>query len=380
MNTPDKDSKLRHGRKRLPLTWHRIIRNWPVLAWLLAIAAAFWIYGRSARFGNITGTVDSVVEAVAPLDTARLISIDVELGQRVKAGQILARLDTTVLDAEIAESELSRVETEGSMARDMLQMVRQFEAAVKEAESLLAQTRMEQQGAQGELDQLKKEYSRLLPLIEKRTVTEDAVAEIRPRMAALEEMIKSYPGLIAIAEERLQSAARDRDQLIEWIGAKEGEDIADAIARRMRERTDVLEESRAFHERERNNYLLRAAKDGIVASIWGDPGEVIVAGMPVIRIVQEKSSQVVGYLPEVYASSMQVGQKAWVWRNSGGSRNRIPAEVTAVSPEVNDLPTRLSPFANQIVRGRRVVLKLLEENDLVPGESVQIRTVGGRWF
>ncbi|MGD9873537.1 MAG: HlyD family secretion protein [Kiritimatiellia bacterium] len=380
MNATDMISKDQHGRKRLGLTWHRVIRNWPVLAWLLAIAAACFLYGRSARFGNLTGTVDSVVEAVAPLDTARLISIDVELGQHVKAGDILARLDTTVLDAELAEYEVARVESEGSMARDMLQMIRQFETAVKEAESLLAQTRMEQQGARGELDQLKKEYSRLLPLIEKRTVTEDAVAEIRPRMAALEEMTKSYPGLISIAEEQLQSARRDRDQLIEWIGMKKGEDIADAIARKMQARTDVLEESRAFRERERNNYVLRAANDGIVATIWGDPGEVIAAGIPVIRLVQEKSSRVLGYLPEVYVDSMKVGQKAWVWRNSSGSGSRVPAEVVAVSPEVNDLPTRMSPFANQIVRGRRVVLKLLKENDLVPGESVQIRTDSGRWF
>ncbi|MDD3605051.1 MAG: HlyD family efflux transporter periplasmic adaptor subunit [Kiritimatiellae bacterium] len=352
---------------------NRFLRQWPLLFWAVAIAASVFLYNRTARFGNILGAVETVVEELAPVETARLLSIEVVRGQHVRAGQIIARLDTTLVDVELAEVEVSRAQAENDMTRDMLQTVRQIETAVKEAEAFLSENRLQQQSAQGELDELNREYDRLEKMMAKQMVTEEVLADIRPRIAALEVMVKMYPDLITVAEEREASALRDREQLIKWIRPQDGEDVAGAASRKLQDMQALLDAVRDLQQRKLRFYELKATKDSVVSAIFNEPGEVIAAGAPVIRLVQEKPSRVIGFLPEAHVASMREGQEAWVWRKSV-RRHLVSAVVETVSPEVDALPGRVSPIRAATVRGRRVVLRLTGEHDFIPGESVQIRT------
>ena len=130
---------------------------------------------------------------------------------------------------------------------------------------------------------------------------------------------------------------------------------------------------------QREQYSLRAAKDGIVSEIFYSTGDVVNAGEPVMRLVSENSDRVVGFLPEIHIGRMFVGQETRISRRAAHGRS-IPAIVESISPDVRALPGRISPIGGQTLRGRRVVLRITDpEAHLIPGETVRIQRSMSRW-
>jgi HlyD family secretion protein len=125
---------------------------------------------------------------------------------------------------------------------------------------------------------------------------------------------------------------------------------------------------------------LKASRDGVVSRILLRPGDVVPAGTPIVRIVSPSSNRIYGFIPEPRpAYHLHVGDTALVWRRAHGDR-KFRAVVTAIEPEFDPLPGRVSPIQGQPLRGRRVVVDLLEPHDLVPGETVQLSGWAGmRW-
>jgi len=72
------------------------------------------------------------------------------------------------------------------------------------------------------------------------------------------------------------------------------------------------------------------------------------------------------------------GLEVTVWRQGDGT-DQHPGIVDSVSPEVQTLPGQVSPIRSQVVRGRRFMIRLLGEHDLLPGETVQIASGSPAW-
>ena len=56
--------------------WSRIKNQWPVVIWLLAIVAGIILYCHGGQFGGMSGVVEAVREEIAPLENARIKTID----------------------------------------------------------------------------------------------------------------------------------------------------------------------------------------------------------------------------------------------------------------------------------------------------------------
>ena len=83
--------------------------------------------------------------------------------------------------------------------------------------------------------------------------------------------------------------------------------------------------------------------------------------------------RVVGFLPESDLSAVAIGTPAKIYPTvSLRETGVISGRVAQISPAVYSLPERASPIRGQVVRGRRVVLELDEEANLIPGETVSI--------
>ena len=118
------------------LWWRKIKRNWPFMIWLAVLAFILLFYSRTQRYGRSCGMMEVIDEAVVPLETARLTSLAVMTGQHVKAGDVLAQMDTSLIDSEIAIQEnmlRDARETSTTYQRQMVASVDQAEAAVKSA-------------------------------------------------------------------------------------------------------------------------------------------------------------------------------------------------------------------------------------------------------
>ena len=65
-----------------------------------AAAVLMWLFGRESEV-RFRGIVDSGAENVGPVEAARIVSIEVEPGQRVKAGDVLVRFDDKRMAAAV---------------------------------------------------------------------------------------------------------------------------------------------------------------------------------------------------------------------------------------------------------------------------------------
>ena len=88
--------------KRIPLI---------VALLILAGGAAWWLFGRRPvqRELVLYGDVDLRQVELAFNDSERIAAVLVQEGDRVKRGQVLARLDTNRLEPEVAEAEATAV-------------------------------------------------------------------------------------------------------------------------------------------------------------------------------------------------------------------------------------------------------------------------------
>jgi multidrug resistance efflux pump len=430
--------------KRGRLTWHprlvgaRILRSWPLAIWLAAAIAAAALYSKHARFGGMTGVLMTVAEPVAPLATARLVSLAVERGEPVKAGQLLATMDTSLVDAAIAIDEARLLEAEGAIAgyqqnilvllhdfdkavtdaeeriaeakerqQDMVRLLRQSDAAVLSAEIKLLDLAAEEKRDMAELAELQAELQRRETLLSKRLTDEQNARELRPAIAALSPTVAAYPSLrdalkrqleasqrqrdgikdsleafpelMKTHEKRLAEASQKRDEARKWLRLADDEDASAAIQRKMATRSAILKANNARLALKRNAYVLRATRDGVVSRIFHEAGDVIAAGEPILRLVGQRSNRIVGFLPEIHLTDLSVGQEVSVWRGTG-SGAKVTAVVRSIAPEVQSLPGRVSPIPGEPLRGRRVILSIVNDHDFVPGETVQVRAEGADWL
>lgn len=360
----------------------RILRCWPFLVWASAIGVVLYLQSEVVQYGIITGVVYTDEQTVAPPDTARLEEVPVAVGDRVKAGDVLARMDTSLLDAEIATEEALALEDEETFARyqeSILRMARQFGADVTDAEADLAGDRLGQMQAEAELAELRRELHRREGLLSKRLIREEEVAILRPQIAALDKAVAAYPELIAIRRRAVETAKAERLNMRQWLRLGEGESVSDAIERKRKIRSLTLGGMVDVRKKARDRYILRAAQDGEVSRVYYVPGETVTAGDPVVRIVKTDRSHVVGFLRETQYMTVKVGQVVSVWREAENRKQQSSGVVVSVSPDIQWLPELVSPIAGQQVRGRRIKIRLTDEHALLPGETVQIVPDARTW-
>jgi len=353
----------------------RLKSGWPFLVWLGAVCVLAYLFLFRTQVGTLTGVVDTVAEPVAAIETARLADIMVTIGERVKAGQILAHMDTAVVDAEIQQIDAEIQEAEnsiGNFERQTLGTIRTFEDAIKDAQAAIEDLKRQTDRDTALLSQMKEQQSRYDDLFDRKLIDAAAAHALKPSIAALERELEAYPAMMAVEERRLDDSIEARRQLYNSLQLRDGEAIQGALQRRAEDQKAILEAAREARVSRRNTYTLRATRDGIVSRIFHHPGHIVPGGEPILRLIMENSRMVIGFLPEVHLTSILPNQRAYVWRH-GGTGDPIPAHVVTIAPEVDNLPARMSPLSTQMLRGRRVIFEIEENHDLVPGETVQIR-------
>lgn len=381
-------SKRKERKFKRPRMWshprlliRQLLRRWPLLVWLAAILVILYLQSEVVQYGNLAGVVYSREQDVAPPETARIASIDVEMGQVVQVGDVLVRMDTSLIDARIEAAKALAIEDEETISRyqeSILRMARQFETAVTDARTTLMSVTMEQMQSQAELAALRRELQRREGLLEQRLIREEEVAILRPQIAALAKAVEAYPELIAAHEDALDSAKSELVDMRKWLRLEEGETISDAIARKRDIRIAVLANEARVLELQRESYTLTASQAGEVARMNHSEGEVVTAGDPVLRIVSPDARFVIGFLKESQLASVAVGDTVSVWRR-GNERDRVNGVVESLAPEVRGLPGVAVPLPGQVIRGRRMMVRLTEDHNLIPGESVQIVSGAPSW-
>lgn len=371
-------------RTHLGARIYKILRRWPILVWGLLILVTLFFYARSQRFVGITGVVDTPSEPVAALKTARLVELYVKLGDVVKAGDRLAQMDSTAISAELAQTETAMAQASSTLKSyeaTFLTLVRSFDATVRDSQAKLEAERQALIQAKAQLAELQKEQTRREGLNAKGLMTVSQITELKPQLATLSQQVKvSFPAQIELYSNQLADAEASRKSLRDTMGVTEDGDVMKALQKETDARLAIMQTEIDMKKAELAACTLRATGPGTVSQIYATPGDVIPAGQSVMKVVGDVSDTVIGFLHEIHLASMNIGDNAYITRETGGKP--ALARVVSISPEIDTLPGRLTALDGQAVRGRRVIFKLRQSdvNRFLPGETVNIRSVSPFWF
>jgi RND family efflux transporter MFP subunit len=244
-----------------------------------------------ARGTVVTGTLAAEDQVVLSLKvTGRLSEIAVDLGSRVRRGQIIAHLDPT----------------------DFRLRVRQAEATLQQARARLGLA------PDGTDDRVDPEHTPL----------------VRQAHAMLDEARRSSDRMVTLWERQL-IARSELDAATATLQVAEGR-YQDAIEE-VRNRQAVLAERRSDLAIARQQLIdseLRAPLDGAVRQRHVSAGEYLAAGSPVVTLVRMHPLRLRLAVPERVAASVRVGQPVSV--RVEGDPTEYRGQVARLSPAINE--------------------------------------------
>ncbi len=255
-----------------------------------------------AGFTSGNGRIEATEIDVATKIPGRIKDILVQEGEFVRAGQILARMDTTTLEAQ-------RRESEAQLQRALI--------AVQTAESLLAQREAEKNAAiavleqrDAERDAAQQRLARSVVLAPRNAIAKQTLDDDRARYKGAQAAVHAAQAEVAAATAAVAAA---RSNII-----NEKASVAAMHATIERIQADI------------DDCVLTSPRDGRVQYRVAEPGEVLPSGGRVISLVDLSDVYMVFYLPTREAGQVALGAEARIVLDAA-PEYVIPATVSFVS-------------------------------------------------
>ncbi len=211
----------------------------------------------------------------------RLVEVTVREGDRVEAGQIVARLDASEVEARLREAE----------------------ATLHQAEQLLAEARALERQRESELVFAIHELERAASLGERGFTPSQVVELRRTQKATAEAALAAARAGVARAEAAIAAARATVERI----------------------KTDLAE------------YTLRAPRAGRVQYRLAEPGEVLAPGARVIAILDLEDVFMTVFVPTSVAGRLRYGAPARIVFDAA-PQFVVPAEVSFVASEAQFTP------------------------------------------
>lgn len=341
-------------------------------------AAAVWLMRDPVFSSPVPAQVIARDFRIAAVETGRLATVLVAPGQHVTGGQAIARLDTSVLEREIAagEARLRQLNSETHASTVELEVAgyeteRSFQADVENAHTDLETARATYAQQSAELKQVREDHERQTQYIKEGLVRRDRFDELELRLKTLEKATAEWPSRIEVLTSRHHAA---KVRLSEWrlkYSGNSAEAAKEARVQPVRRRVaEQIETLRVLRVRLENARIIAPA-DGEIISVLAQPGDVVRAGDPFVILTGSGVRQVIAYVSEREGRVLQPGHGANLHRRTM-NRTRFPSRVVRVADTVSPFPPRFWPSPQVALYGREVVLELPPEASLDPGEALDV--------
>jgi len=287
-------------------------RKWSWLLYGVAIAAGAyagyvaWFAGDrldlGAGFASANGRIEGVEIDVAAKTAGRVTAVLVDEGEFVKAGDVLAHMDTAVLTAQLREAQAQ---------------VRQAESAVKVAHSQVTQRESEKAAAeavvaqrQAELDLSQKRLARTESLAKQSATSEQQLDEDRAAYHRAVAALNAAKAQVAAAAAAILTA---KSQI---IGSEASAEALKATIDRIQADID--------------DSALKAPRDGRVQYRVAQPGEVLNPGGIVLNLLHVGDVYMTFFLPTAEAGRVALGSEVRLVLDAA-PQYVIPAKVSFVA-------------------------------------------------
>jgi membrane fusion protein YbhG len=306
----------------------------------------------------VSGRIEGDDSAVAAKTMGRIREITVREGDEVQAGQVIAVLDDEQIRAreQQAAATVRQAEARVRLAQHQItvlnEQVRQnqigvdqsrgdAQGKVSEAEGRLAAAEAQLAQAEASHAQAKWDREAFARLFQRELIAEQEARRAQSNeeaqaavVAAARRQVEAARGSLMAARANLANPAIRASQ----VAAVQGQilqaqaDIAAAQAEAERARAQ-LEEARA----NRQDLRIIAPFAGTVATRTAEPGEVVMAGTPVITLLNMSEVYLRAFVPEGQIGRVRVSQPARIFLDSAPTKP-IEAYVLRVDPQASFTP------------------------------------------
>lgn len=304
---PLPDTAIEHSGRRRPSRRTLIIIAVAIMA-LLAVTVATRGFGLAGRGGadglTLYGNVDIREVDMAFRVPGRIAGIAVDEGVRVRRGQLLASLDTAILEARIGQADAQVMQARAELAKlrngSRAEDIAQARARVDAARALQANARSD--------------YERRRPLVASGAISRDLWAQtVADRDRAAAQLMEAREALLL-----LESGARVEDKAAAEAG------LGAAEAARRSAATD-LKDSR-----------LLAAVDGTVITRAREPGAIVQPGETILTLSIDRPLRIRAYIAEPQLGRISPGMKVLV--TADGNPRTYHGTIGYISPKAEFTP------------------------------------------
>ncbi|WP_024506276.1 HlyD family efflux transporter periplasmic adaptor subunit [Bradyrhizobium sp. ARR65] len=261
-------------------------KRWLTALLVLVLAAGGYFAWQKLGGGNLppgiasgNGRIEATEIDIASKTAGRIQDILVREGDFVTAGQILARMDTAQLNAQLrqAKAQLRRASIGIDTAKSV---VTQREAEKKSAVAVITQRN-------AELDTAERKFQRSSQLIRTNAVSQQTFDDDRAAAEGATAAVAAAEAQLAASEAAISSAQA------QVVDAQAAVDAAKATIESI--------------EADINDSTLRAPRDGRVQFRVAQPGEVLAAGGRVLNMVDLGDVYMTFFLPTAQAGRVAIG-------------------------------------------------------------------------
>ncbi len=267
---------------------------------------------------RVSGQIEATDVQTAPEVGGRLLDLRVSEGDRVKAGDVIATLDTS--DAELA---LTRARAERDQAEAQLRLLQAGarQEDIRQAEAQVASAQANVGAAQAELASAQADVERFEALLASSSGSRKQRDDAVTRRDVAKERLQG-------AQDQVRSA---RETLARLRAGSRREEVEGARARVAATNAQIATVQKAIADAS-----VTASVGGIVTEKLADVGELVQPHAPIVVITDLDHAWANVYVDEPIVPRLRLGQPATLFTDAGGAG--IAGTISYISAKAEFTP------------------------------------------
>ena len=331
----------------------------PVFLLFLVVVAGYFIYKKL----NSKKVPSYLVEAVGRIDAdvvnlntkypARVIKLNVNTGDNVKKGEVIAVLDSKEFKEKLKalNSQIKAKEYELLLLKSKTDtLISKAKLSIKIKKNELSSLNAQINSLKSIIAQDKKDEKRIASLVKRNLAKhhelEMAILKTKTDMEKLNALLakkKALLNAIEIAKHDLSLALNSKLNI-------------DALKSAINALTAQRDEIKTMI----NELTLKSPVDGFIDTKIAQKGEVVGAGMPVVSIIDKSSFYLKIYVDEITNGKIKTADKAEIFLDSFPNKP-IKAVVSKIAKRAEFTPKEVAVRSDRITRVYEVHLKPIEK-------------------
>lgn len=340
------------------------------------------IYANKVSENIYYGTVEAETVDVSSQMQGNIENINVEEGQTIKIGDIIAnlddseskiKLDISNITKESAKNELDSVK-DGIRQEEInaqKAVVDQFEAQVKQGEALLKQAENNLNLAKKNLDYYKKVYEDNKSLYDSDAISKSQLDAIKVQYDSAYIGYENAKHQAEYAKSQLDSfksqliASKEKLNLLK-NGATDNEKLSAQL------NLNQAEKSQELSNINYNKTIIKSPINGVVETVNFKKGEFVNVGSPVATILDMNNLYVNIYIPEKDLTKVKLGKTVKL-KSDFINNKEINGKIIYISNKAEFTPMNIVTKEDRTKLVFKVKVKILDGLDLIrPGMLMDV--------